>query len=93
MESALDYQNFRGWVDYHKLPHFSPRGDPRKAILVGITADQLKRSRTKMAAKELATEQKEKKPSLEHFSLGDGSDSSLVSLTKEPNFRRKQAMP
>lgn len=27
------------------------------------------------------------------FPLGDGSDSSLVSLTKEPNFRCKKAVP
>ena len=36
----------------------APRGDPRKAILVGITADQLKRGRTKMAAKELPNRRK-----------------------------------
>lgn len=40
-----------------------------------------------------ATEQKENKLSLEHIVLSDDSDSSFVLLTKEPNFRCKEAAP
>ena len=41
----------------------------------------------------MASEETENKLSLEDISLSDGSDFSLVSLTKEPNFRCKKAVP
>ena len=59
-------------------------------ILIGNTADQSKRGRTKMASKQL---QNRKKTVSEHFSLSSGSDSSLVSLTNEPDFLGKRAVP
>ena len=51
-------------------------------ILIGNTADQSKRGRTER-----------KQTVSEHFSLSSGSDSSLVSLTNEPDFLRKRAVP
>ena len=62
----------------------------RFPYLIGNTADQSKRGRTKMASKQL---QNRKKTVSEHFSLSSGSDSSLVSLTNEPDFLGKRAVP
>ena len=63
----------------------------RFPILIGNTADQRNEVEQKWLPKSCRTERKQ--TVFEHFSLSNGSYSSLVLFTNEPDFLRKKAVP